>query len=98
MGHHWNTSTRKATLPPGWDHTRARILKRDAYACTVCGHVATEVDHITPHHMGGTDDDTNLTSLCRTHHAHKSSLEGHDAMRRARARVTRQVPRHPGLT
>lgn len=94
MAHHWHTSTRKATLPHGWDHIRARILKRDGHACTVCGHVATEVDHIV---RGAGDGDDNLTSLCRTHHAAKSSLEGHDAMRQARARITRQTPRHPGL-
>lgn len=98
MGHHnWDTSDRRHTLPPGWDHIRARILKRDGYACTVCGHVATEVDHVIPHHAGGSDHDDNLTSLCRTHHAAKSSLEGHDAMRQARAAARRPRLRHPGL-
>jgi 5-methylcytosine-specific restriction protein A len=94
MGNRWDTSNRRDTLPKGWDNLRARILTRDGHACTICGHVANQVDHIV---RGAGDHPDNLTSLCDTHHAAKSALEGHDAMRAIRARTHRTPPRHPGL-
>lgn len=52
-----------------WRRTRQRILARDGYRCRVpdphhCTIVATEVDHIVPRHLGGTDDDRNLRAAC----------------------------------
>jgi 5-methylcytosine-specific restriction protein A len=35
---------------------------------TTCGLRATEVDHIKPKAHGGTDDRSNLRSLCAAHH------------------------------
>jgi 5-methylcytosine-specific restriction protein A len=93
----WAGSTRKFSLPPDWPAIRSRILRRDGHRCVICGAPARQVDHITPAYLGGTDDDDNLASLCDPHHAAKSSREGHDAMRAARARIQRQAPRHPGL-
>jgi hypothetical protein len=48
---------------------RFRILKRDNYRCTLCGHAADEgarleVDHIIARAKGGTNDDNNLHTLC----------------------------------
>ncbi len=48
---------------------RARILQRDKYLCQNCRRhgiatKATSVDHIIPKAHGGTDDDSNLESLC----------------------------------
>ena len=50
---------------------RFRILKRDEYRCRLCGiaardgdHVRLEVDHITPRSKGGSDDVSNLWTLC----------------------------------
>lgn len=50
---------------------RFRILKRDNYRCRLCGisardgeQVRLEVDHITPRSKGGTDDPSNLWTLC----------------------------------
>jgi hypothetical protein len=33
----------------------------------VCGAPATEVDHIRPVSVGGTDDPANLRAVCRRH-------------------------------
>jgi 5-methylcytosine-specific restriction protein A len=58
-----------------WSNTKKRVLARDGYTCTQCGSVAPdlEVDHITPLSVGGTDDPTNLRTLCTTchHQRHK---------------------------
>lgn len=52
------------------------ILARDP-VCTVCRRVvATQVDHITPKALGGTDDATNLRGICDPCHRLKSSREG----------------------
>jgi len=52
--------------------TRLRILKRDDFKCTNCGRspatdprVVLEVDHYEPVSKDGSDDDTNLKTLCR---------------------------------
>ncbi|MFE3711485.1 HNH endonuclease [Streptomyces scopuliridis] len=97
----WDSSTRRASLPPDWPVIRVRILTRDQGKCTWmhegkrCGWKATDVDHIVPHSQGGTDHDSNLTSLCSWHHRRKSAAEGHAARRPP---VSRQRPRkrHPG--
>lgn len=36
---------------------------------------AEEVDHIVPLFKGGPDDDTNLQSLCATHHLAKTAID-----------------------
>ena len=64
-----------------WDRRRIRILKRDGGLC--CEHrrqgVAVEarhVDHIISKSQGGTDDDSNLQSLCVACHREKTAREG----------------------
>lgn len=49
---------------------RFQILKRDKYRCRLCGGSAKDgatlhVDHITPKAKGGTNDRSNLWTLCR---------------------------------
>lgn len=63
-----------------WIKLRARILLRDRGLCQVCesaGRItpATEVDHRIAKSQGGTDDDTNLQSICRECHATKTARE-----------------------
>ena len=69
-----------------WDRRRVRILERDRGLCQEClrqGRVtpvgATKfsafVDHIKPKAEGGTDDDNNLQTLCRTCHQVKTQRE-----------------------
>ena len=52
-----------------WLAVRGEALERDRYTCTVagCGEPACVVDHILSRRRGGTDDKTNLRSLCRGH-------------------------------
>lgn len=72
-----------------WERTRRLALVRDGYLCLACAAdnrttVATEVDHITPKHKGGTDDLDNLQSLCTECHAAKTLR---DTGKRARPRI-----------
>jgi 5-methylcytosine-specific restriction protein A len=45
--------------------------------CMIEGRVTTanQVDHIKPKAKGGTDDETNLQSLCEAHHTQKTIEE-----------------------
>jgi len=61
----------KMTTGLGWLTLRFAILKRDSYRCRLCGmsakdadSVRLEVDHITPRSKGGTNDPSNLWTLC----------------------------------
>ncbi|MDU3907922.1 MAG: HNH endonuclease signature motif containing protein [Citrobacter portucalensis] len=63
-----------------WDVIRARILKRDNHLCQNClrtgrAVAAKTVDHIKAKAHGGTDDDSNLESLCWPCHRHKTATE-----------------------
>lgn len=62
-----------------WMEIRARVLQ-DQPLCVHCKRagilrVATEVDHITPLSMGGTDAEGNLQSLCTPCHSKKTASE-----------------------
>lgn len=64
-----------------WGKLRARVLRRDNGLCQVCLKEsspvkATEVDHIIPRSQGGSDDMSNLQSICTHHHRIKTSIEG----------------------
>lgn len=71
-----------------WQRKRKRIFGRDKYLCQECKRqgilTAVELhgarvgfcDHITPKAEGGTDDDTNLQTLCCECHDLKTSIEG----------------------
>jgi 5-methylcytosine-specific restriction protein A len=57
------------------------VLRRDSWLCRPCqqaGRItqATEVDHVVPKALGGTDAESNLQSICRRCHASKSAREG----------------------
>ena len=93
----WADSTR--VLPPNWQAIRLAILERDGWRCVwestsgrTCGAKATDVDHIV---RGDDHSPGNLRSLCRWHHARKSSAEGNAARKRGTSRRTPE--RHPGL-
>lgn len=96
----WDTSNRKAELPYDWAARRIRVLRRDGYKCQaldsqgiMCGHAANQVDH---KERGNNHDEDNLQSLCRWHHARKSSQEGAEA-RRPRAKQAREQEPHPAF-
>ena len=49
---------------------RERIKERDGYACVECGESHNlHVHHVVSRENGGTDDDTNLVTLCKLCHA-----------------------------
>lgn len=61
---------------------RFAIFKRDGYRCRLCGasprdaeSIRLEVDHITPHARGGTNDHANLWTLCFTCNRGKGTRE-----------------------
>ena len=63
-----------------WYKLRQSILKRDSYLCQEClrngkYQVAEDVDHIVPLTQGGTDDESNLQSLCHECHKIKTARE-----------------------
>lgn len=69
-----------------WEKRRQRILRRDNGLCQGClrNGVLTAVgdkpysawcDHIRPKAEGGTDDDDNLQTLCRSCHQAKTDAE-----------------------
>ncbi|WP_231359841.1 HNH endonuclease [Escherichia coli] len=63
-----------------WDKLRPLILGRDKHLCMNCqraGRIApaTTVDHIVPKSRGGTDDPSNLESLCWPCHRGKTAKE-----------------------
>lgn len=58
-----------------WRTTRLRVLA-DNPRCDICGQgLATQVDHVRPRHLGGTDARANLRALCASCHRRKSALE-----------------------
>lgn len=58
---------------------RFAILKRDGFKCRLCGRAAPDVklhvDHKTPKARGGSDDDTNLWTLCEDCNLGKATTE-----------------------
>ena len=68
-----------------WMETRRRIALRDGYRCVRCGCVwvasRDQTDHIVSLEAGGSNDDSNLQSLCNDCHEAKTTQE---ASKRAR--------------
>lgn len=105
VGLAWRGSDRRKRLPSDWPRRRAVVLERDGGVCQwrvsggVCGLPARDVDHIV---AGDDHSFGNLRSLCREHHAVKSSREGWAAynaalgVSRAKFRVGRRG-QHPGV-
>lgn len=55
---------------------KAKQHKAIELSCRQCGSiVGLECDHIVPLHRGGTNDSSNLQSLCKDCHAAKSASE-----------------------
>ena len=61
------TVTARRPIDP---HVRLGVLRRDGYRCGHCfrevDRSLLEIDHIVPLSLGGTDDPSNLQTLCRT--------------------------------
>ena len=68
---------RSRRFPLFWRQIRRAVFERDNYECRVCHSRAgpLECDHIRPVHRGGSDELSNLQTLCRTCHIAKTSSE-----------------------
>lgn len=62
---------------PGWAKLRRLTFERDKYTCQSCGRVGgnLECDHILNQARGGSDDLSNLQTLCRECHRLKTYAE-----------------------
>lgn len=74
-------STTERGYGHAWRKIREIVLKRDNYQCVKCAAegvvtLATDVDHIISKAHGGTDELSNLQSLCSPHHKEKTATEG----------------------
>jgi diadenosine tetraphosphate (Ap4A) HIT family hydrolase len=73
---------RRAALGDISGTDRYEVLKRAGFRCELCGvsadERALEVDHILPRRHGGTDDRTNLQSLCYKCNANKGARDDTD--------------------
>ncbi|AMO58595.1 HNH endonuclease [Endozoicomonas montiporae] len=72
-----------------WEKLRKQALQRDSYLCQSCmreGRIepGNIVDHIINKASGGTDELSNLQTLCRRCHAVKTGREGARATARGR--------------
>ena len=64
-----------------WPRIRQRVLERDKHLCIPCQDqgiltIARQVDHIVNKASGGTDDLSNLQSICIDCHKAKTAKEG----------------------
>jgi 5-methylcytosine-specific restriction protein A len=57
-----------------WRRLRTEHLALEPDCACGCGQVATDVDHIVPRRLGGSDDHANLQSLAHGHHSRKTVL------------------------
>lgn len=69
-----------------WRRVRAEVLRRDNFRCAECGitvrNVEADVHHLLPRAAGGTDEPSNLITLCDgCHAAHHPKLSGRLARR-----------------
>lgn len=82
---------------------RTQILNRDQYTCQTCGHEdktgkTLQVDHITNVAAGGTNQPTNLQTLCTNCHKAKTHKENNVGKHRRVAQTYYPKEQHPGLT
>ena len=64
-----------AQLERTWWKTRRVVLERDGHRCRACSQShGLDVHHVIARSLGGTNDKSNLITLCRDCHA---SVHGH---------------------
>jgi 5-methylcytosine-specific restriction endonuclease McrA len=75
----------KRTKREVYEITRSQILLRDHFRCRECGYYKhLEVHHIVPRSKGGTDDPSNLITLCGRCHAKKHGYAWRENRRKRR--------------
>lgn len=78
------TASERGYCDKAWFSIRQLVLVRDSYACRACGRVCVgkreaQVDHVLPKRMGGTDEISNLQTLCIRCHSQKTYREGRES-------------------
>ena len=64
-----HSTNRTGEYPYNWDSIRADVLKRDGHRCGNCGSsTSLHVHHIVPLSKGGTNNPSNLRTLCEDCH------------------------------
>jgi 5-methylcytosine-specific restriction endonuclease McrA len=62
-----------SAVPADWVKIREAVLRRDKYKCLECGKpcrsAEADVHHLLPRSAGGTDEPSNLVTLCDGCHA-----------------------------
>jgi 5-methylcytosine-specific restriction protein A len=79
----WNNSPRTAssgrTSTRAWKLQRAKALQRDSHQCQIrgpkCTVTATEVDHVVPVYLNGSDELGNLQSTCHKCHVSRTAAQ-----------------------
>lgn len=67
--YYWYQRRKKTDYPENWIEIRSNILKRDNYSCCNCRATKRHhVHHIVPLSCGGTNNETNLITLCERCH------------------------------
>lgn len=76
----WESSNRRAELPPDWEKRKRRVKRRDGNRCVICG----SSDRLEVDHIDDPDDhsDENLQTLCHRHHMQKTQREAAAGRRR----------------
>jgi len=57
-----------------WQQRRKEYVKQHPF-CVKCGRPTEQVDHVLPRSHGGSEDDSNLQSLCGYCHKQKTARE-----------------------
>lgn len=66
-------ASRKLLKGGEWKRQRAKALSRDNYQCVRCGNaINLTVDHLIPRSKGGTNELSNLQTLCTECHITKT--------------------------
>lgn len=72
--HGWPAGAFQTGRAPIPQEVRARVIARDGFRCRACGATEhLEIDHIYPHIRGGSDDISNLQTLCHRCNARKGA-------------------------
>lgn len=74
LRHGWPAGAFKTGREPIPQEVRARVISRDGFCCRACGATEhLEIDHIYPHSLGGSDDISNLQTLCHRCNSRKGA-------------------------
>ena len=75
-----------------WQRRKARIIRRDAGICHICGQPGADTaDHIIPHSHGGSDSDDNLAAAHHNVAPYCNRRRGDRSIEATRRRITAEL-------